>query len=75
VRLETRPSNIEGKGRIKRDRPGPQRVANAARPDHYRRVPRSRSARHASGHEHRHEGSLTTIHANSPRDAVSRWKR
>ena len=53
LRLETRPSNIEGKGRDHGDRPGPQRPAYAARPDHHRRVPWSRSARHAPGHEHR----------------------
>ena len=34
-------------------RPGPQRPADAARPDHHRRVPRRRGARHAPGDEHR----------------------
>ena len=33
---------------------------------------RGRSAGHAAGHEYGHEGSLTTIHANNPRDAISR---
>ena len=35
------------------DRPGQERPPNAARPDHHRRVPRSRDARHDPGHEHR----------------------
>jgi len=33
---------------------------------------RRRSPRHASGHEHRHSGSMTTLHANTPRDAQAR---
>ena len=42
VRLETRPPNIEGKGADHGHRPGAQRPAYAARPDHHRRVPRRR---------------------------------
>ena len=44
VRLETRPCNIEGRGRSHCDRPGSQCAANASRPDHHRRVPRGRDA-------------------------------
>ena len=53
VRLETRPPNIEGKGQIKATDLVRNCLAYAARPDHHRRVPRCRNARHAAGHEHR----------------------
>ena len=72
VRLETRPPNIEGKGAVRAARPGDQRPAYASRPHRRRRGARRRSARHAPGHEHRPRRSLTTIHANSPRDALYR---
>ena len=53
VRLETRPPNIEGRGAVHGDRPGQERPANAARPNHHRRVPGRRDPGHDSGHEHR----------------------
>ena len=53
VRLETRPCNIEGRGRGDGDRPGQKRAANAARSDHHRRMPGRRNARHDPGHEYR----------------------
>ena len=53
VRLETRPPNIEGQRRGHHARPGEERPAYAARPDHHRRVPRRRDAGHAPGDEHR----------------------
>ena len=53
VRLETRPAQHRGPRRRHGDRPGQERPANAARPDHHRRVPRRRDARHDPGHEHR----------------------
>ena len=37
-------------------------------------MPRSGNARHAASHEHRPRGSLTTFHANTPRDAVARME-
>ncbi len=52
VRLETRPANIEGRVRHNGDRPRKERAANAARPDHHRRVPSRRDARHDPGDEH-----------------------
>jgi len=72
VRLETRPSNIEGKGRIN----ATDLVRNALRmrPDRIIigecRGPEALDMLQAMNTGH--EGSLTTIHANSPRDAVSR---
>ena len=53
VRLEGRPAEPAGRRRGPHPRPGPQRAAHAPRPDHRRRVPRRRGARHAPGDEHR----------------------
>ncbi len=72
LRLETRPANIEGKGRIN----ATDLVRNALRmrPDRIIigecRGPEALDMLQAMNTGH--EGSLTTIHANSPRDAVSR---
>lgn len=72
LRLETRPANIEGKGRIS----ATDLVRNALRmrPDRIIigecRGPESLDMLQAMNTGH--EGSLTTIHANTPRDAVSR---
>ena len=72
LRLETRPSNIEGKGRIN----ATDLVKNALRmrPDRIIigecRGPEALDMLQAMNTGH--EGSLTTIHANTPRDAVSR---
>ena len=52
LRLEARPPNIEGEGRDPDPRPRPELPAHAPRPDHRRRVPRRRGARHAPGDEH-----------------------
>jgi len=72
MRLETRPSNIEGKGEITaRDL---VRNALRMRPDRILigecRGPETLDMLQAMNTGH--EGSLTTIHANSPRDAISR---
>jgi pilus assembly protein CpaF len=72
LRLETRPSNIEGKGRIT----ATDLVRNALRmrPDRII-IGECRGAESLDmlqAMNTGHEGSLTTIHANSPRDAVSR---
>jgi len=72
LRLETRPANIEGKGRIS----ATDLVRNALRmrPDRVIigecRGPESMDMLQAMNTGH--EGSLTTIHANTPRDAVAR---
>ena len=72
VRLETRPPNIEGKGAIT----ATDLVRNALRMRPERiiigecRGPETLDMLQAMNTGH--EGSLTTIHANTPRDAVSR---
>ena len=72
VRLETRPPNIEGKGAIKQR----HLVMNALRmrPDRIivGEVRGEEAVDMLQAMNTGHEGSLTTIHANSPRDALSR---
>jgi pilus assembly protein CpaF len=72
VRLETRPPNLEGKGAIKQR----QLVINALRmrPDRIivGEVRGEEAIDMLQAMNTGHEGSLTTIHANTPRDAVSR---
>lgn len=72
LRLETRPANIEGKGRIS----ATDLVKNALRmrPDRIIigecRGPETLDMLQAMNTGH--EGSMTTVHANNPRDAVAR---
>ncbi len=72
LRLETRPPNIEGKGAVK----ATELVKNCLRmrPDRVIigecRGPETLDMLQAMNTGH--EGSLTTVHANNPRDAVSR---
>jgi len=72
VRLETRPANIEGKGEVK----ATDLVRNALRMRPERiiigecRGPETLDMLQAMNTGH--EGSLTTIHANTPRDAIAR---
>jgi pilus assembly protein CpaF len=72
VRLETRPPNIEGKGAIQQR----QLVINALRmrPDRIivGEVRGEEALDMLQAMNTGHDGSLTTIHANSPRDALSR---
>jgi len=72
VRLETRPPNIEGKGSVHQR----QLVINALRmrPDRILvgEVRGEESLDMLQAMNTGHDGSLTTIHANSPRDALSR---
>src|SRR6266704_2939446 len=72
VRLETRPPNIEGKGAV---RPR-QLVVNAIRmrPDRIvvGEVRADEAVDMLQAMNTGHEGSLTTVHANTPRDALSR---
>jgi pilus assembly protein CpaF len=72
VRLETRPSNIEGKGQIRQR----ELVVNALRmrPDRIivGEVRGEEALDMLQAMNTGHDGSLTTIHANSPRDALYR---
>ncbi len=72
VRLETRPPNIEGKGEVtQRDL---VRNALRMRPDRIviGEVRGGEALDMLSAMNTGHDGSLTTIHANTPRDALSR---
>jgi pilus assembly protein CpaF len=72
VRLETRPANIEGKGAIRQR----QLVINALRmrPDRIvvGEVRGEEAVDMLQAMNTGHDGSLTTIHANTPRDALYR---
>jgi pilus assembly protein CpaF len=72
ARLETRPSNIEGKGAIKQR----HLVINALRmrPDRIvvGEVRGEEALDMLQAMNTGHDGSLTTVHANSPRDALTR---
>ena len=74
VRLETRPANIEGKGQVS----ATDLVKNALRMRPERiiigecRGPETLDMLQAMNTGH--EGSLTTVHSNSPRDAVARME-
>ncbi len=72
VRLETRPANIEGKGEIK----ATDLVRNALRMRPERIIIGECRGTEAldmlQAMNTGHEGSLTTIHANTPRDAIAR---
>jgi pilus assembly protein CpaF len=72
VRLETRPPNIEGKGAVKQR----QLVINSLRmrPDRILvgEVRGEEALDMLQAMNTGHDGSLTTVHANSPRDALSR---
>jgi pilus assembly protein CpaF len=74
VRLETRPPNIEGKGAIRQR----QLVINALRmrPDRIvvGEVRGEEALDMLQAMNTGHDGSLTTVHANSPRDALSRME-
>jgi pilus assembly protein CpaF len=72
VRLETRPSNIEGKGEVtQRDL---VRNSLRMRPDRIiiGEVRGAEALDMLQAMNTGHDGSLTTIHANSPRDALTR---
>jgi pilus assembly protein CpaF len=72
VRLETRPPNVEGKGAIKQR----QLLVNALRMRPDRIVVGETRGEEAldmlQAMNTGHDGSLTTVHANTPRDALSR---
>jgi pilus assembly protein CpaF len=72
VRLETRPANIEGKGAVRQR----ELVVNALRmrPDRIvvGEVRGEEALDMLQAMNTGHDGSLTTIHANSPRDALYR---
>jgi len=72
VRLETRPANIEGQGAVRQR----QLLVNSLRmrPDRIvvGEVRGEEALDMLQAMNTGHEGSLTTVHANTPRDAVSR---
>jgi len=72
VRLETRPSNIEGRGEVSQR----ELVKNALRMRPDRIIVGEVRAGEAfdmlQAMNTGHDGSMTTVHANSPRDALSR---
>src|SRR2546425_608519 len=72
VRLETRPPNVEGKGTVRQR----QLVINALRmrPDRIiiGEVRGEEALDMLQAMNTGHDGSLTTVHANTPRDALSR---
>ena len=72
VRLETRPPNVEGKGAVKQR----QLLINALRMRPDRIVVGEMRGEEAldmlQAMNTGHDGSLTTVHANTPRDALSR---
>jgi pilus assembly protein CpaF len=72
VRLETRPANVEGKGAVKQR----QLVVNALRmrPDRIvvGEVRGEEALDMLQAMNTGHDGSLTTVHANTPRDALTR---
>ncbi len=72
VRLETRPPNIEGQGAIRQR----QLLSNALRmrPDRIiiGEVRGEEAFDMLQAMNTGHEGSMTTVHANTPRDAISR---
>ncbi len=72
ARLETRPANVEGKGAIRQR----QLVVNALRmrPDRIvvGEVRGEEALDMLQAMNTGHDGSLTTVHANSPRDALTR---
>ena len=72
IRLETRPANIEGKGEISQR--ALVRNALRMRPDRIviGEVRGGEAVDMMQAMNTGHEGSMTTIHANNPRDAVSR---
>jgi len=72
VRLESRPANVEGRGEVTIRDTWSRTHCVCAPTDRRRRVSWRRGARHAAGHEHRHDGSLSTVYANAPRDAIAR---
>jgi len=72
IRMETRPANIEGKGEITQR--ALVRNALRMRPDRIviGEVRGAEAVDMLQAMNTGHEGSLTTIHANTPRDALSR---
>ena len=66
------PAEHRGRGRGHDPRPRPQQPAHAPRPDRRRRGPRREALDMLQAMNTGHEGSLSTVHANSARDALSR---
>jgi pilus assembly protein CpaF len=73
VRLETRPPNLEGQG-DHHARPGQELSADASRTHHRRRGPGPEAFDLLQAMNTGHDGSMGTLHANSPREAISRME-
>jgi pilus assembly protein CpaF len=74
VRLETRPPNLEGPGHDQHAGPGEELPADASRADHRRRGARPEAFDLLQAMNTGHDGSMGTLHANSPREAISRME-
>ena len=72
ARLESRPAQRRGQGRGDAAGTGAKRASHAARPDHRRRGAGGEALDMLQAMNTGHDGSLTTVHASSPADAVRR---
>ena len=70
ITLESRPANIEGKGQVTIRDLVRNTLRMRPRPDRRRRVPWREAVDMLQAMNTGHDGSLTTIHANNPRDAL-----
>ncbi len=75
VRLETRPPMPKARARVPQAATCDQQSANAAQPHHGRARCRGEEALDMlQAMNTGHDGSMTTMHANSPRDAIARME-
>jgi pilus assembly protein CpaF len=72
ITLETRPPTSRGKGQVTIRDLVRNTLRMRPRPHHRRRVSRPETVDMLQAMNTGHDGSLTTIHANTPRDALSR---
>ena len=72
VRLEARPPNVEGQGRGDDPAARAERAADAARPDRRGRGEGAEALDMLMALNTGHDGSLSTVHANSPEEALRR---
>ncbi|MEZ6066735.1 MAG: ATPase, T2SS/T4P/T4SS family [Planctomycetaceae bacterium] len=71
IRMETRPMNLEGQGRIVARDLVINSLRMRPRPDHCGRSPRAEALDMLQAMNTGHDGSLTTVHSNSPRRVES----
>jgi pilus assembly protein CpaF len=74
VRLETRPPNLEGLRPDHHARSGQELPAYAPRTHHRRRGARPEAFDLLQAMNTGHDGSMGTLHANNPREAISRME-